>query len=109
MVERVVETRAEGDPARAARLRTQLPDMIGSRLRASHPALAEAMRARQVLMARGLQSRCLEVGVGPDAEMFTMAPALGRLASQATRSQDVPSRWFGSGAPMRSMSDRGPL
>ncbi len=31
MVERVIEKRAKGDPARAALLRTQLADTIGSR------------------------------------------------------------------------------
>ncbi len=85
MVERVIEERAKGDPARAALLRTQLADMIGSRLGELRPGLAEAVRAKQALIAEGLWSRYLEVGIGPDADVFTKAPALSAVGAGGAR------------------------
>ncbi len=83
MVERVIEERAKGDPARAALLRTQLVDAIGSRLGDLRPGSPDAMRAKQVLIAEGLWSQYLEVGIGPDAEVFTKAPVLSAVGAGA--------------------------
>ena len=93
MVERVIEERAKGDPARAALLRTQLADTIGSRLGELRPGSPEAMRAKQVLIAEGLWSQYLEVGIGPDAEVFTKAPVLSAVGAGAEIGILAASSW----------------
>jgi len=79
MVERVIEERAKGDPAQAAILRTQLASAIGATLADLRPGSPEAMRAKQVLIQEGTWSQYLEVGIGPDAEIFTKAPVLSSV------------------------------
>ncbi len=93
MVERVIEERAKGDPARAALLRTQLAGSIGSRLDALRPGSPEAMRAKQVLIREGIWSQYLEVGIGPDAEVFTKAPVLSAVGAGAAVGILASSSW----------------
>ncbi len=76
MIERVVEERTKGDPVKAASLRAQLAGSIGEALSSVRPGSPEAARAREVLIGAGLWSQYLEVGIGPDAEVFTKAPVL---------------------------------
>jgi fumarylacetoacetate (FAA) hydrolase family protein len=71
MVERVIEERAAGDPERAAAIRDRIAGLIGASLRDIHPGSAEAAAAKAALQAEGLWSQYLEVGIGPDAEVFT--------------------------------------
>ncbi len=71
LLERVVEEQARGDPARADATRRALVEEIGSDLGAVHPGSEAAMRLKESLIKRGLWSQYLEVGIGPDAEVFT--------------------------------------
>ena len=84
MIERVVEERTKGDPAKAAALRTQLGQSIGEALSSVRPGSPEAARAREVLIGEGLWSQYLEVGIGPDAEVFTKAPVLSSVGLGAS-------------------------
>ncbi|WP_428395027.1 fumarylacetoacetate hydrolase family protein [Lichenicoccus sp.] len=83
MIERVIEERAGGDPARAATLRAHLTQAVGETLSSLRPGSPEAARAKQVLIAEGLWSQYLEVGIGPDAEVFTKAPVLSAVGHGA--------------------------
>jgi fumarylacetoacetate (FAA) hydrolase family protein len=79
MLERVIEERARGDFRAAATIRTQIGNAIGGQLRDLKPGSAEAAHAKAVLMEAGYWSQYLEVGIGPDAEVFTKAPVLASV------------------------------
>jgi fumarylacetoacetate (FAA) hydrolase family protein len=79
MLERVIEERARGNPAAAAEIRATIGTLIGddlSKLRAGSP---EAMKLKQVLMEKGAWSQYLEVGIGPDAEIFTKSQVMSAV------------------------------
>jgi fumarylacetoacetate (FAA) hydrolase family protein len=79
MIERVIEERAAGDRARAAAVRTRVREVIGGHIGELVPGSPAAARAKEVLIAEGLWSQYLEVGIGPDAEVFTKAPVLSSV------------------------------
>jgi fumarylacetoacetate (FAA) hydrolase family protein len=79
MLERVVEEQAKGDPSRADGLRQRLVEVIGGDLRAVAPGSEAATRLKEHLVAQGAWSQYLEVGIGPDAEIFTKAQPLSSV------------------------------
>lgn len=79
MLERVIEEHAKGDPAQADEIRATLGHEIGKSLSAVKPGSAEAMRVKALLVARGLWSQYLEVGIGPDAEVFNKAQPMSAV------------------------------
>ena len=79
MIERVIEERARGDAGAAETIRAQISEAIGGQIRTLKPSSAEAAAAKEVLMAAGFWSQYLEVGIGPDAEVFTKAPVLASV------------------------------
>ena len=81
MLERVIEEQARGDPAAAEGVRSTLAKEIGADLAAIRPGSAEAARLKQALVERGLWSAYLEVGIGPDAEVFTKAQPMSAVGS----------------------------
>lgn len=81
MVERVIEERAGGDPQRAEEIRNQVQEVIGDNLRSIVPGSENAQRLKVLLQEQGLWSQYLEVGIGPDAEVFTKAPVLAAMGS----------------------------
>ncbi|RMI42857.1 fumarylacetoacetate hydrolase family protein [Streptomyces triticirhizae] len=83
MVERVIEERAKGDRGGAAEVRQRVLAAIGGRLEHLVPGSPEAARVKEVLTAEGLWSQYLEVGIGPDAEVFTKAPVLSAVGAGA--------------------------
>jgi fumarylacetoacetate (FAA) hydrolase family protein len=74
MLERVIEEKARGDFQAAAKLRTEITALIGDDLSKLKPGSPDAMKLKDVLIAQGAWSQYLEVGIGPDAEIFTKAP-----------------------------------
>ncbi|MCR9243912.1 MAG: fumarylacetoacetate hydrolase family protein [bacterium] len=80
-LERVIEERAGGDSARAAAVRTQIKQRIGSELSSIVPGSPAAAETKAVLQQEGLWSQYLEVGIGPDAEVFTKAPVLSAVGT----------------------------
>lgn len=82
-LERVIEERARGDSARAIEIRAQIQARIGGDLRAVKPGSEDAAKLKAVLIADGLWSQYLEVAIGPDAEIFTKAPVLSSVGSNA--------------------------
>jgi fumarylacetoacetate (FAA) hydrolase family protein len=79
LIERVIEERAKGDKAAAAALRAELTQALGGRLEQLRPGSHEAMEAKAVLIKAGLWSQYLEVGIGPDAEVFTKAQPMSAV------------------------------
>ncbi|WP_137700685.1 fumarylacetoacetate hydrolase family protein [Marimonas lutisalis] len=71
MVERVIEEQAAGNPDRADAIRRKVQAAIGDTLSGIEPGSEKAMEVKRVLQAEGLWSAYLEVGIGPDAEVFT--------------------------------------
>ncbi len=83
MLERVIEEQARGAPERAAAVRAEIGAMIGDDLRRLKPGSDQAMALKRLLIEKGMWSQYLEVGIGPDAEIFTKAQpmaAVGHLA-----------------------------
>ncbi len=83
MLERVIEERAHGAPENAAEVRAEIGGLIGHDLARLKPGSPEAMALKDLLVDKGMWSQYLEVGIGPDAEIFTKAPpmaAVGHLA-----------------------------
>lgn len=83
MVERVIEERAAGDAAAANAIRDRISAHIGDSLRHVKAGSADAARIKQALIREGLWSQYLEVGIGPDAEVFSKAQpmsAVGHLS-----------------------------
>ncbi len=79
LLERVIEERAKGDPGAASGARKQVLDVIGTDLRALKPGSPEAMRLKDHLIDEGMWSQYLEVGIGPDAEIFTKAQPMAAV------------------------------
>jgi fumarylacetoacetate (FAA) hydrolase family protein len=71
LLERVIEERARGNPALADGARREIQAIVGPDLRGVRPGSPEAARIKDVLIARDMWSQYLEVGIGPDAELFT--------------------------------------
>ena len=79
MIERIIEERARGDQAAAAGIRAEITDAVGGTLATLKPGSEEARQLKELLIARGWWSQYLEVGIGPDAEIFTKAPVLATV------------------------------
>lgn len=79
MVERVIEEKAAGDADRAEAIRARVREVIGDSLSGIVPGSAEAMKVKDVLIAEGMWSQYLEVGIGPDAEVFTKAQPMASV------------------------------
>ncbi len=79
MIERVIEERCGGDPVRAAEIRAALATEVTEDLGAVAPGSPEAGRIKEALLAKGWWSQYLEVGLGPDPEVFTKAPVLASV------------------------------
>ena len=73
MLERVIEERAKGDPSAAQGIRNDIKKVIGLDLESIIPGSSEAAKLKEVLIKKDMWSQYLEVGIGPDAEVFTKA------------------------------------
>jgi fumarylacetoacetate (FAA) hydrolase family protein len=81
MLERVIEERSMGDPATARKIRDELNTVIGGAIESIVPGSPEAANVKAVLIRDGLWSPYLEVGIGPDPEVFTKAPVLSSVGA----------------------------
>jgi len=73
MIERMIEERARGNPQAAEAIRGDILSIVGDDLQALQPGSDAAAALKQALIARGMWSQYLEVGIGPDAEIFSKA------------------------------------
>ncbi|MFC0681848.1 fumarylacetoacetate hydrolase family protein [Lysobacter korlensis] len=92
MIERVIEERARGDLAAAEAVRGAIVREIGD-LRALKPGSPEAMKLKAALIEQGIWSQYLEVGIGPDAEVFTKAPTLASVGTAVEVGVHSKSSW----------------
>ena len=79
MIERVIEEKAAGSPERAASIRERVSTLIGGTLTNLKAGSPEAAKVKQALIDEGMWSQYLEVGIGPDAEVFTKSPVLSSV------------------------------
>jgi fumarylacetoacetate (FAA) hydrolase family protein len=93
MIERVIEERAAGNPAAAAGVRARIAAILGTSLRNLRPGSPEAAEVKKLLSAEGLWSQYLEVGIGPDAEVFTKCPPMASVGTGAAVGLHPISRW----------------
>jgi fumarylacetoacetate (FAA) hydrolase family protein len=70
MLERVIEERAR-----------EVTRIVGTDLSQLKPGSAEAQHVKDLLVAQNAWSQYLEVGIGPDAEVFTKAPVLSAVGT----------------------------
>lgn len=93
MVERVIEERAAGDPDLAQDIRKKVQAVIGDSLRGIVPGSDKALQVKAVLQREGLWSQYLEVGIGPDVEVFTKAQPMASVGWGASVGLHPISRW----------------
>ena len=79
MLERVIEEQAKGDPRRAQDIRAKLAPVLGDSLRGLVAGSEQAAAVKTLLQDMGLWSQYLEVGIGPDAEIFTKAQPMSSV------------------------------
>jgi fumarylacetoacetate (FAA) hydrolase family protein len=93
LLERVIEEQAHGDAARADGLRSSITAIIGRNLQAVRPGSAEARRLKDLLIAQGVWSQYLEVGIGPDAEIFSKGQPMSAVGTGAEVGIHPGSEW----------------
>lgn len=93
MLERVIEERARGNPASADAIRNEVVRLVGDDFSRLKPGSQEAMRLKQVLIDQQAWSQYLEVGIGPDAEVFTKAPVLSSVGTGMDAGLHPKSTW----------------
>jgi len=93
LLERVIEEQARGDTARAEAIRVQVTRIMGDDLAAVKPGSREAEEIKRVLVAQGAWSQYLEVGIGPDAEIFTKSQAMSAVGPGAEIGLHPQSSW----------------
>ncbi|URK89342.1 fumarylacetoacetate hydrolase family protein (plasmid) [Rhizobium sp. RCAM05350] len=93
MLERVIEEQAKGDPLRAQDIRTRLAPVLGDSLRGLVAGSEQASKVKSLLQDMGLWSQYLEVGIGPDAEIFTKSQPMSSVGCGALVGIHPISQW----------------
>ncbi len=93
MLERVIEERCRGEASRAEAVRAEVREIIGDDLANLRPGSPEAQRVKEVLSAKGWWSQYLEVGIGPDAEIFTKCQPMAAVGLGAKVGVHPGSDW----------------
>jgi fumarylacetoacetate (FAA) hydrolase family protein len=93
LVERVIEEQAKGDARQAEAIRGRVLELLGGSLASIKPGSAKAQQLKELLVRQGLWSQYLEVGIGPDAEVFTKGPVLSAVGTGAEIGIHPGSAW----------------
>jgi fumarylacetoacetate (FAA) hydrolase family protein len=93
MLERVIEERARGDLSAATALRAEVQALIGDDLARLKPGSPQAMALKQMLIEKGAWSQYLEVGIGPDAEIFTKSQPMAAIGTGTDAGVHPGSSW----------------
>ena len=93
MLERVIEEQAKGDAGRAQSIREKLAPVLGDSLRGLVAGSEQAAKVKTLLQDMGLWSQYLEVGIGPDAEIFTKAQPMSSVTCGDTVGIHPISQW----------------
>lgn len=83
MLERVIEEKARGDASQADAIRADILRLIGDDLSKLVPGSPQAMALKQSLIERKAWSQYLEVGIGPDPEIFTKSQVMSAVGFAA--------------------------
>lgn len=79
MLERVIEEKAGGDASKVGQVREKLNSVLDIDLSKIIPGSDDAEKLKQILIKEGMWSQYLEVGIGPDAEVFTKSQPLSAV------------------------------
>ena len=93
MIERVIEERARGDANAAKEIRQHIRDLVGDDLRKLKPGSKEAQSLKDTLIKAGAWSQYLEVGIGPDAEIFTKGQPMSAVGTMMDVGVHPKSDW----------------
>jgi fumarylacetoacetate (FAA) hydrolase family protein len=93
MLERVIEERARGNADAAAAIRAEVTRLVGDDLQKLKPGSPQAMQLKEVLVAQGAWSQYLEVGIGPDAEIFTKTQPMASVGTGMDAGLHPKSSW----------------
>ncbi|MGD9913924.1 MAG: fumarylacetoacetate hydrolase family protein [Rhizobiaceae bacterium] len=93
LLERVIEEQARGSAEKADAIRADIAGLIGHDLSKLKPGSAEAMAVKAKLIERGVWSQYLEVGIGPDAEIFTKCQPMASVGFGADVGLHPISSW----------------
>jgi fumarylacetoacetate (FAA) hydrolase family protein len=93
MLERVIEEKARGNAAAAEGIRAEIGKLVGGDLKKLKPGSKQAMALKETLIKSGAWSQYLEVGIGPDAEVFTKAPPMAAVGTGADAGLHPISTW----------------
>ena len=106
LLERVIEEQARGAPERAAAARKDVESALGGTvekikpgspqamaLKKLKPGSEQAMRLKETLIAQGAWSQYLEVGIGPDAEIFTKCQIMASVGTGMSIGVLASSTW----------------
>jgi fumarylacetoacetate (FAA) hydrolase family protein len=93
LIERVIEEQARGAPEKAAAVRAEVEGALGGAVAGLVPGSPQAAELKRLLQTKGLWSQYLEVGIGPDAEIFTKAPPMAAVGTGASIGILTQSTW----------------
>ncbi|WP_429260938.1 fumarylacetoacetate hydrolase family protein [Paraburkholderia sp. GAS334] len=79
LLERVIEEQAGGDAAKAVEVRSMITGLIGTDLAKIKPGSDAAMKLKAELERRNAWSQYMEVGIGPDAEVFSKSQPMSSV------------------------------
>src|ERR1700676_1155136 len=79
LLERVIEEQSRGNPQESSSIRNEIVSSVGQALDKLKPGSPEAASLKEFLIKKGLWSQYLEVGIGPDAELFTKAQPMSAV------------------------------
>jgi fumarylacetoacetate (FAA) hydrolase family protein len=93
LLERVIEEQARGAPERAAQARAEVESALGGKVEGLKPGSPQAAELKKLLQEKGLWSQYLEVGIGPDAEIFTKSQVLSAVGTGMSIGVLASSTW----------------
>ncbi|CAB3781527.1 fumarylacetoacetate hydrolase family protein [Pararobbsia alpina] len=79
LLERVIEEQAGGDASKAREVRATITQLIGTDLSKIRPGSEAAAKLKAELERRGAWSQYMEVGIGPDAEVFSKSQPMSSV------------------------------
>jgi fumarylacetoacetate (FAA) hydrolase family protein len=79
LLERVIEEQAGGDAGKAKEVRETINTLIGADLSKIVPGSESAAKLKAELERRGAWSQYMEVGIGPDAEVFSKSQPMSAV------------------------------
>src|ERR1043165_477230 len=93
LLERVIEEQTRGAPERAAAARKEVEAALGGAVEKIKPGSPQAAELKKLLQQKGLWSQYLEVGIGPDAEIFTKCQILSAVGTGMSIGVLAQSTW----------------